>query len=59
MPTIAEYPCDGGKAFLMLSFVNSNDICLMNSVNFSTTKPNAIIPMLVRIHARNVLSFAM
>jgi acetyl-CoA carboxylase carboxyl transferase subunit alpha len=34
-------------------------ICLMNNPNFSTTKPKAIIPMLVRIQARKVRSLAM
>jgi hypothetical protein len=30
----------------------------MNKANFSTTKPNAIMPILVLIQARNVLSLA-
>jgi hypothetical protein len=31
----------------------------MKKANFSTTNPKAIIPMLVRIQARKVLSLAM
>ena len=31
----------------------------MKNANFSTTKPNAMMPILVLIQARNVLSLAM
>ena len=35
-------------------FFQNNGHLFRNKANFSTTNPNAIIPMLVRIHARNV-----
>lgn len=52
-PTIEEYPFVG-KFFVS----KRNASCFKNNENFTITKPKPIKAMLVRIHARKVLSFA-
>ena len=59
MPKIDEYPKEEAVDSSAIDFPKNNDNFFMKNANFSTTKPNAIKPILVLIHARNVLSFAM
>lgn len=55
MPIMEEYPCCEERVAV---FPSKIEICLMNKENFTTTKPKAIIPILVLIHAKSVRSFA-
>ena len=61
IPNIEEYPCrvEGVELSARVpDFPKKDVISFKKKENFSTTNPKAIIPRLVLIHAKNVLSLA-
>lgn len=54
IPNREEYPCECRG----LDSPKKDAVCCMKKENLPTTNPNAIIPRLVLIHAKKVLSLA-